>query len=187
MRVHLGEPVTLLRRSRSTTIDSQPRSHRMMIAALAGAAGALAMSPIMSRRATRHLPPALRLREFPPRRVVSAVVRHLGDDRIAPALLDRLTWPAHLAYGAAAGMVYGHFRDGKAGSVNAVDAGARMGLVLWASGYAGWLPLLGVRESTVRGAPSKVPFPLLAHLVFGMTTAALYAYGAEPATRRPHE
>lgn len=154
----------------------------MMIAALAGVAGALAMSPIMSRRALRHLPPAFRLREFPPRRAVSAVVRSLGVDRVSPAALDVLTWPAHLAYGAAAGTVYGHAREGNGGSVDAIGAGARLGLVLWASGYAGWLPLLGVRESTVRGAPSKIPFPLLAHLVFGMTTAALYAYGAEPAT-----
>lgn len=68
-----------------------------------------------------------------------------------------------------------------------MGAGARMGFMVWAIGYAGWLPLLGVRESTVRGAPSKIPFPLLAHLVFGMTTAALYAYCAESASRRGHE
>lgn len=106
---------------------------------------------------------------------------------MSPGLLDVLTWPAHLAYGAAAGAIYGAIREGRGGSGDTMGAGARMGLVLWAIGYAGWLPAVGVRESTIRDAPSKVSVPLLAHLVFGMTTAALYAYGAESAARRGHE
>lgn len=158
-----------------------------MVAALAGVAGAVAMSPIMSRRATRHLPPPFRLHEFPPRRVLSAIARSPGGARLSPDLLDVLTWPAHLAYGAAAGGIYGATRDPQGGSGDPVVAGVLMGLGVWASGYAGWLPLMGVRESTIRGAPSKVPFPLLAHLVFGMTTAALYEYGAKSATRQRHE
>lgn len=158
-----------------------------MIAALAGAVGALAMSPVMSRRATRHLPAPFRLGEFPPRRVVSEVAGSLAGEPVSAALLDVLTWPAHLAYGAAAGMVYGAVRDRPGGPRDPIASGALMGLAVWASGYAGWLPMIGVRESTVRGAPSKIPFPLLAHLVFGMTTAALYTCGAESATRRRHE
>lgn len=175
------------RRLREDRIDSQSRSYRMTVAALAGATGSLAMSPVMSRRATRHLPPAFRLREFPPRRVVSAVARSLGVDQVSPAVLDALTWPAHLAYGAAAGALYGATRRGRGVNDDWISAGALMGLSVWASGYAGWLPVLGIRETTVRGAPSKIPVPLLAHLVFGVTTAALYAYGAESATPRGHE
>ena len=63
---------------------------------------------------------------------------------------------------------------GLAAPRSAAAAGAAFGLAVWAAGYAGWLPLIGIRESTVAGPPAKIPFPLAAHIVFGVTTAAVH-------------
>ncbi len=87
----------------------------MAAGVIAGTAGALAMSPLMSRRATRRRPRRFHLREFPPRLAVAATGEYATPGGCLPRSIE----------------------------------GALTG-------------------------PAKIPFPFAAHLVFGITTAALH-------------
>lgn len=48
------------------------------------------------------------------------------------------------------------------------------GVALWAVSLEGWMPALGVMEAPTEKSPKKVPMPIMAHLVYGATTALAY-------------
>lgn len=134
----------------------------------AGMVATAAMSPLMSPGLARAAPGRARLEMFPPRRVVRQLERAIaGQDRVSPSVERWLTFVAHVGYGCAMGAAYGVIRDRLPhGSPGA--AGVLFGLGVWGVGYAGWVPLLGVREGTVAGSPRSLPFPLAAHVMFGL-------------------
>jgi hypothetical protein len=148
--------------------------------ALGGAAATLAMSPLLSPRATRRIqdaiPPAKALPEFPPRRVIQVVEERLTGARPLGRAEPAITWAAHVGYGIAMGALFGalHARRSLAPGMSGGAAGVLFGLGVWAAGYLGWLPLLGVRDGTARGDRRDLPFPLAAHIVYGATTGAFH-------------
>lgn len=66
---------------------------------------------------------------------------------------------------------------------NAMAAGAAMGAVSWAAGYAGWLPAAGVTRPIAREKASKTAMSLATHLLYGVV-AAIPLYAAERLFRR---
>lgn len=151
--------------------------------AAAGVAATLAMSPVMSPRLTARASAPLRhvrgLDEFPPRRVVQAGEEIIAGERKLPDRAEvAATWLAHLGYGAAVGAIYGVMApslDERIDSpVRGAAAGALFGLGVWAAGYAGWLPLVGIRTGTIRGDRRDLPWPLAAHVVYGATLGAVH-------------
>jgi hypothetical protein len=79
----------------------------------------------------------------------------------------------HLAYGMGFGALLGLLRAGRRGRLGiggALASGAALGAVVWAAGYLGWLPALGlvrpVREQGLHTVSS-----LAAHLGYGVATA----------------
>lgn len=151
--------------------------------ALAGAAATVIMSPLMAprlaRRIARMLPAVHTLDEFPPRRIIQVTEEHVTGRQPLPDTVETaVTWPAHLAYGMCMGALYGALRSSsptcKPTGMPEPAAGVLFGLGVWAAGYAGWLPVFGVREGTVRGDPADLPFPFAAHVVYGATLGALH-------------
>lgn len=145
-----------------------------LLGAVAGALGTATMTPTMRPVLTRGLPRAMRPREFPPRKAVRTTEAHLvGPDALSREQEEVLAWPAHFGYGCTWGAVYGLLRD-RTHRIPPAVAGAGFGMAVWAAGYAGWLPAMGVRETTTAGPPEKVPVPLVAHVIYGVTTAMAY-------------
>jgi len=96
---------------------------------------------------------------LPPRLIV---------DRIFPALpvpaRASLEWLLHFGYGAAGGSAYSMAaRPAKRGPLT----GSLFGLAVWAAGYEGWVPALGVLPPAHRDRRARAVTILLAHLVYG--------------------
>jgi hypothetical protein len=94
----------------------------------------------------------------PPRMIV---------DRLAPELSERtadaVALTMHAAYGAAAGAVFAQVAGGR----RAPMLGAVYGFLVWAAGYEGWVPMLGVLPPAHRDRRSRAATMMLAHLVYG--------------------
>ena len=73
---------------------------------------------------------------------------------------------SHLAYGAAAGAVYGLAQEGL--GLPAAGAGVGFGLLLWVAGYLGWLPATGVLPQPWRQRAGDALTPVAAHVVYGL-------------------
>lgn len=95
----------------------------------------------------------------PPRMIV---------DRVAPGLPDGAADAAaalsHAAYGAVGGAVFALL----AGDRSRTTAwGLGYGVLIWASGYEGWVPALGVLPPAHRDARSRVAVMVVAHAIYG--------------------
>lgn len=128
--------------------------------ALAGTAATAAMSGWMVLSERLGI-----MRGQPPRKAV---------DRLAPAedrrTLDALAVVSHAAYGAAAGAAFG------AAPLPArvrPAAGIAYGVLLWAVGYEGWMPALGVLPAAHRDQRGRVLTMIAAHAIYGGVLGAL--------------
>lgn len=149
----------------------------LLAGAIAGGVATLAMSPLMAPRLTRAVartvPDTAPLEEFPPRRVVQAVEQRVSDGEPLPEQAEDIaTWTSHIGFGMAMGALYGLARPASRGSSAAT--GALFGLTVWAVSYLGWLPAIGVTTGTASGRPDTLPFPFVAHVVYGLTTGVVY-------------
>jgi hypothetical protein len=92
--------------------------------------------------------------------------------RLLPALdpraVDLVTVVTHAAYGAAAGAAFAvlPLRRGPL-------LGVGFGLAVWAAGYEGWVPLLGVLPPAHRDHRGRVLTMVAAHVVYGVTLGVL--------------
>lgn len=132
----------------------------LAVGALAGTAATAAMSTWMVVAERVGV-----MRGQPPRKVVG---------RLAPvsdgAAADGLAVVSHLAYGAAAGAAFG------AVPLSArvrPAAGVGYGLALWAVGYEGWLPVLGVLPAAHRDRRGRVVTMVVAHALYGAVLGVL--------------
>jgi hypothetical protein len=95
----------------------------------------------------------------PPRMIV---------DRFAPALphdmADAAALAAHAAYGAFAGAAFAAATAGRAATQ---VLGMGYGLLVWAGGYEGWVPAMGVLPPAHRDRPSRAGTMIAAHLIYG--------------------
>lgn len=108
--------------------------------------------------------------ETPPRKVARRAKEAAGlaDDLPGPAF--ELAWVTeHFAYGAVAGAAYPVAR--KALPRSPVLSGATFGLAVWATSYAGWLPLTGLHPGPWRDSNRRQATMIAAHIVYGVTTA----------------
>jgi uncharacterized membrane protein YagU involved in acid resistance len=139
--------------------------HRLLIGALGGIAGTVAMTVAM-RSLHRRLPAAQRY-PLPPREIIESMgMSTQAHQRADETELQDVTLAAHFAYGAATGALYGLFRPS-----NGVAAGAGYGVLVWAASYLGWIPGLAVLKSATRHPAGRNKLMLAAHLVWGAATA----------------
>ena len=78
----------------------------------------------------------------------------------------------HLGYGTTAALMYAALRRD---DPSVLRDGLLVGLGVWAAGYLGWLPRTGLMSPITEQRPAQVFVPLLQHLAFGLTAAAVYA------------
>jgi hypothetical protein len=154
--------------------------------ALGGAIGTLLMKQTLSlgRRLPAELQPPS-VRSDPAELVLSRVEalrgRPLpGHDRLATAL----QWAYGIAWGSLLGIAVDrlHVRTPR----RTLLVGAGVGALVWAVGYAGWLPRAGLTEPLRRQGVGRVATSLATHVLFGVAASVPIALiDRERRRRRP--
>jgi hypothetical protein len=142
---------------------------------LAGAAGTAAMTLMMRRVAPKVIPEEMRPDEFVPKKAVEWAEEQAGvPEALTKEEEMKAAMGAHFTYGSSMGALYGLARSTLLREAALPLAGALFGLGVWAASFEGWMPKLGIMEATTEKPPKKWPMPIMAHLVYGATTALAY-------------
>ncbi len=136
---------------------------RLLIGAIAGIAGTVAMTSAMA-RLHRRLPPAERY-PLPPREIVETVTGKAGASLGDEAAKDT-TIAAHFAYGAAAGAAIA-----AANARPSAWSGAAAGVAIWIGSYLGWIPGTGILKPATLHPRGRNALMIGAHIVWGAATA----------------
>jgi hypothetical protein len=135
-------------------------------------AGLIATAPMTwAMRAAGRLLPWTVSDRLPPRQITESALRKVGGEAASPERLDALATLAHYAYGAAGGAVLGVVVNRS--PLPKPLTGALFGLAVWGGSYLGLLPAAGVRKSALNDPKERSLQMIAAHLVWGVTTAAL--------------
>jgi hypothetical protein len=125
--------------------------------------------------ALRSLLPREQFRRMPPREIVDRTVEKTGEaeqvdegDRIA------ITTAAHLAFGAAAGALYGGIVGSRRSSAL---TGIGYGLIVWALAYGVGLPSLGLHPAATDDTKDRNEVLIGSHIVWGATLGYLAGRG----------
>lgn len=147
---------------------------RFLRGALAGMAGTAVMTLMMRKVAPKVVPQQMRPDEFVPKKAVAWGEEQVGrPDALSESDAMTAAMVAHFTYGSGSGAVYGLLRS-RLDGVPAPVAGAIFGVALWAVSFEGWMPALGIMQAPTDQSPKKVPMPVLAHIVYGVTAALTY-------------
>ena len=145
--------------------------------ALCGAAAGLAATVPMTvvMEALRTALPAERHRRMPPREVVDRTIDKTIETTGEGAGLDRddraaLTTFAHLAFGTAAGALYGAAVGSRRSSVL---TGIGFGLGVWAVAYGVGLPSLGLHPAAADDTKDRNEVLIASHVVWGAVLGLL--------------
>jgi uncharacterized membrane protein YagU involved in acid resistance len=137
---------------------------RLVIGAIAGFVGTMAMTAAM-RRFHRRLPAKERY-PLTPREIVDSGAKQIGVKLPGEAAKD-LTAAAHFAYGAATGAMLAAMNpDPKK------RTGAAFGAAVWLASYMGWIPAVGTLKPATRHPPRRNFLMIGVHLIWGAATAA---------------
>lgn len=136
--------------------------------ALAGPVGTTLMTASMLPLKKASMSPG----PVPPRQITERLLNKLGiRDYLSPPAFEASWMALHLGYGIVSGVAYA-FVQKAIGGERPFLAGAAFGMVLWAAGYCGWLPLMGLYPPPTRLSKRKVAAELIGtHLVYGVSTA----------------
>ena len=77
----------------------------------------------------------------------------------------------HFSYGAAGGALYALLRPK---AKNALLEGAALGTAIWAVGYLGWLPAVGLLPPVTEQKPMQIFSPIWQHWLYGAVAVAAY-------------
>ena len=132
---------------------------RLVIGAVAGFVGTMAMTSAM-RRAHARLPAKERY-PLTPREIVDAAL-----DPPDEAARD-LTLAAHFVYGAGCGALLA-----AANPRPSKTAGAATGVAVWLASYMGWIPALNLLKPATRHPFRRNALMISVHVVWGTATAA---------------
>ena len=145
-------------------MKEQPRlGSRILIGAIAGVVGTLAMTSAM-RRLHEKLPEKERY-PLTPREIIDSTSEQAGVPLANEAAKD-ITTAAHFAYGAASGALLG-----VANVMLGPVSGATAGIGIWLGSYMGWIPGAGILKPATDHPPRRNLLMLAAHVVWGVSTA----------------
>jgi uncharacterized membrane protein YagU involved in acid resistance len=140
-------------------------------AGLAGTGVMMAMRMFDQRYSPRTIP---KMREDPGAFMVHRAERMTGLLHTVPKPLEKTAALAtHTGYGTMFGALYGLLR-GRGGRQSVLGSGLLLGAAVYAAGYAGWLPALGIGKPIWKQKFPEVAGEAFRHLVYGVTTAAVY-------------
>lgn len=135
----------------------------MLIGAIAGFVGTLAMTAAM-RRMNEALPAEERY-PLTPREIIDSTTQQAGVALTDEAAKD-VTTAAHFAYGAASGALLG-----VANVMLGPMAGGAAGVGVWLGSYMGWIPSVGILKPAADHPRRRNLLMLAAHVVWGVSTA----------------
>jgi uncharacterized membrane protein YagU involved in acid resistance len=140
--------------------------------ALAGAAAGLVGTALMTAAMLPLKKASMSPGSVPPRQITDNLLDKLGlRDYLSPPAFEASWVTLHFGYGSVSGVAYALVRKAIGGE-RPFLTGAAFGMVLWAAGYCGWLPLTGLYPPPTRLPKRKVVAELMGtHLVYGMSTA----------------
>ena len=151
-----------------------PDGRAAMNGALAGAAATLAMSGVMLAAESVGL-----MGEHPPEIMAKKGMRAVGIAPKEPAT-DVVATAAHLAFGAAAGAVFGVMRERVDLPASPTLQGIGYGLFVYTVSYTGWIPAIHIMPPPQRDRPGRQPSMVAAHVVYGTVLGKLLARDAKP-------
>jgi uncharacterized membrane protein YagU involved in acid resistance len=137
---------------------------RLVIGAIAGFVGTLAMTGAM-RRLHGRLPEKERY-PLTPREIVDSVAEQAGTE-IADEPAKDVTTLAHFAYGAAMGALISAMNPEPS-----KRSGALAGTAIWLASYMGWIPAVGALRPASEHPVRRNGLMIGAHIVWGASTAA---------------
>lgn len=132
---------------------------RLLIGAIAGIAGTVAMTAAM-RRLHAQLPEKERY-PLTPREIVDSAAAPAGEQAKA------ITLAAHFAYGAACGALLA-----AADPRMSRRRGALAGSAIWLGSYMGWIPAVGLLKPATEHPLRRNALMITAHIAWGVGTAA---------------
>jgi hypothetical protein len=138
-------------------------SSRLLIGAIAGFAGTIAMTAAM-RRMHQALPPKERY-PLTPREIVDSAADGAGVE-IGNETAKDATTLGHFAYGAATGALLG-----AANVTMGPVSGGIAGMGVWLGSYMGWIPVARILKPATGHPPRRNAVMLAAHVVWGAATA----------------
>ncbi|MBW3625283.1 MAG: DUF1440 domain-containing protein [Armatimonadetes bacterium] len=115
--------------------------------------------------------------EWTPHYITKSALKAFLKDEPDPDWVKSLSALSHLGYGAFWGALYGLWSGNKNKNI---ARGMAFGLGVWAIGYAGWVPALGILNPPHREHRNREVRLLLAHLVYGAALAAFYNPNSSP-------
>ena len=139
-------------------------SSRLVIGAVAGFVGTMAMTSAM-RRMHQRLPEK---EQYPltPREIVDSGSAQLGVPLSSEGAKD-ITTLGHFAYGAAMGALVSAMNPD-----TSRRSGAAAGAAIWLASYMGWIPAVGNLEPATKHPARRNLLMIGAHLVWGAATAS---------------
>jgi uncharacterized membrane protein YagU involved in acid resistance len=137
---------------------------RVLIGAIAGFVGTMAMTSAMQ-RLHRRLPAADRY-PLTPREIVDSVGGAAGTELSSERAKD-ITTAAHFAYGAAMGAMISALNPEPSRKT-----GAAAGMAVWLASYMGWIPALHVLEPATKHPARRNLLMIGVHVVWGAATAS---------------
>jgi hypothetical protein len=162
------------------TQDAQGLS-RLAFGAAAGFAGTLAIQAFMTANQKWFPSAAPPIRQDPGEFMVESVEAALPvavRERIPEAMESSAAKLLALGYGLTFGALYATYRP--EGGAPLRD-GIALGVANWATGYAGWLPALGLMPPIWQQRPQQVTAAVVEHVVYGIATVAAYRWLQESA------
>ena len=139
-------------------------SSRLVIGAIAGFAGTLAMTSAM-RRLHQRLPAKERY-PLTPREIVDSTAEAVGT-KLENETAKDLTTVAHFAYGAACGALIAAMNPDAS-----KRTGAAAGLAIWLASYMGWIPAMNVLEPATAHPRRRNLLMIAVHGVWGAATVS---------------
>jgi len=142
-----------------------------VVAGLTGTAVMMAMRSFDQRYAPRTI---ARTKEDPGAFGVHAAERAIGMAGAVPASIEKAAALAtHASYGTLFGVLYGLWR-GRGKARSALNDGIVLGTVVYAAGYLGWMPALGLSKPVWKQEFPELAGELLRHVAYGVATTAAY-------------
>lgn len=139
-------------------------SSRVLLGALAGIGGTIAMTAAM-RRLERRLPRPERY-PMPPRELVQQTLPDQAQRSLSEVGRRDLTLAAHFGYGAFTGALLA-----LAPRPPTALAGAGYGVLVWTVSYLGWIPALRILRPATRHPTGRNAAMIAVHLLWGAVTA----------------
>ena len=135
--------------------------------AIAGLTGTTVMTEAMFLAKKAGMVPG----NLEPKEVTENVEETIGiRDYLSKRAFEASWVMLHFGYGSTSGVAYALLQ-----SISCLDrpalVGSSFGMFLWAVGYCGWLPLLGLYPPPAQVPKRKVVANILAHVTYGTMTA----------------